>query len=139
MTLAIGQSADGRRIPLRAKRGTDLLVDFAVRKWAGVAAACARPVAGGPFVFADGVGLEARGRVTGSAETVDVVAAILLRGDSVTPGVMRLYISEGQLEKAFADGAFGEITGDVNTTLGQRATEFLSFTVDVIDSAVTGA
>jgi hypothetical protein len=139
MGLALGQLAAGQSIQLDGKRGTDLNVSFQVMLAAGVTASCARPLAGAPYVFADGVSLEARARVTGTGEYVDVVAVILSRGTSTEPGVIQLFISESQIEKAFAAGAYGEITGDVNTVLSQRATEFLSFTADIRDSAVVGA
>jgi len=139
MTLAIGQSAAGDRIRLTARRGTDLDVTFEVRLLAGAAASCAQPVAGAPFVFADGVGLEAGGTAEGTGAEVAVFAEIRARGTATTPGVMRLIILESELEKAFAAGAFGSIVVNVNTVRNLRSSAFLAGTVDVEDSAVTGA
>jgi hypothetical protein len=139
MGLVIGQSAAGDRIHLTARRGTDLDVTFEVRQSAGTAAACAVPVAGAPFVFADGVGLEAAGRAEGTNAAVSVFAEIRARGTTTTPGVMRLIVLEAELEKAFAAGAFRSIVANVNTVLNLRSTPFLAIEIDVENSAVTGA
>lgn len=139
MGLAIGQSAAGDRIRLTARRGTDLDVTLEVRQTAGTTASCAQPIAGAPYVFADTVGLEAAGLVEGTGEAIAVQSSIRFRGTTTAPGVMRLVILESELEKAFATGAFQSIVANVNTVLNLRSTALLALTIDVEDSAVTGA
>lgn len=139
MGLAIGQSAAGDRIRLTARRGTDLDVTLEVRQAAGTSTSCTQPVAGAPFVFADGVGLEAAGVVDGTGTSVAVQSAIRFRGTTTSPGIIRLVVLESELEKAFATGAYQVITANVNTVLNLRSTAFLALAIDVEDSAVTGA
>lgn len=139
MGLAIGQSAAGDRIQLTARRGTDLDVTLEVRQAAGTATSCTQPIAGDPYVFADTVGLEAAGLVEGTGAPVAVQSSIRFRGTTTSPGVIRLVILESELEKAFAAGAYQVITANVNTVLNLRSTALLALTIDVEDSAVTGA
>jgi hypothetical protein len=113
-------------------------VTFEVYSAAGTVTSCAQPVLGAPFIFADGVGLEARGRVEGTGAAVDVIASLRFRGTTTQPAVVQIRIVEAQIELAFAAGAYGEITADVNTVLNGVSTEFASASVTVDNSAVTG-